>query len=146
MGGRGTRNWRSVLLKKMARKKKKTNHQWIIWMSFFDAICFLGTSAGAPTRDRNTSCIGFRLQNGRCFLVDCGEATQHTLLRRPDTCPISLSRIDGIFLTHLHGDHCFGIFGKNLDILLRLLILAFTSHTSAFTFRSVVDNGHGHSI
>lgn len=45
------------------------------------------------------------------FLVDVGEATQHRLIRDSDVSPIHIGQIDTIFLTHLHGDHCFGIFG-----------------------------------
>jgi len=40
-------------------------------------------------------------------LIDCGEATQHQLMRSN----AKMSHIDNILITHLHGDHCFGLFG-----------------------------------
>jgi ribonuclease Z len=71
-------------------------------------ITFLGTSAGVPTRSRNVSCVALRLpQRGEVWLFDCGEATQHQLLRSD----LKLSQIRRIFITHLHGDHLFGLTG-----------------------------------
>ena len=45
--------------------------------------------------------------HGRLFLVDCGEGTQVQLKRYG----ISSARLDNILISHLHGDHLFGIFG-----------------------------------
>jgi len=57
---------------------------------------------------RNNSSMAFTLNNGSIVLVDCGEGTQHQL----KVCTMTKSsKIDAIFLTHLHGDHCYGIFG-----------------------------------
>jgi len=57
---------------------------------------------------RNVSSMCITLDNGGILLVDCGEGTQHHL----KVCTMAKSsKIDVIFLTHLHGDHCFGIFG-----------------------------------
>lgn len=71
-------------------------------------ITFLGTSAGVPTRARNVSSVALRLpQRGETWLFDCGEATQHQLQRTP----IKISQITRIFITHLHGDHLFGLMG-----------------------------------
>jgi len=69
-------------------------------------LTFLGTSSGAPTMDRNVTGLALRI-DGRWDLFDCGEATQHQLLRTP----LSLSKLRRIFISHLHGDHCFGLFG-----------------------------------
>jgi len=69
-------------------------------------ITFLGTSAGTPTRQRNVS--GLVLERaGRQWLFDCGEGTQHRFLE----LPVSRGRLDRIFITHLHGDHVFGLPG-----------------------------------
>ncbi len=71
-------------------------------------ITFLGTSSGVPTRSRNVSSIALRLpQRAEVWLFDCGEATQHQLLR----CDVKISQIRRIFITHLHGDHIFGLMG-----------------------------------
>lgn len=71
-------------------------------------LIFLGTSAGVPTRNRNVSGTALTESSGRgWYLVDCGEATQHQLLRTP----LSLRMLRGCFITHVHGDHCFGLPG-----------------------------------
>lgn len=67
---------------------------------------FLGTSSGAPTNARNVTGLA-RSLGGRWDLFDCGEATQHQLLRTP----LSVARLHRVFISHLHGDHCFGLFG-----------------------------------
>jgi ribonuclease Z len=71
-------------------------------------ITFLGTSSGVPTRSRNVSSVTLRLtQRGEVWLFDCGEGTQHQLLRSH----IKTSQIRRIFITHMHGDHIFGLMG-----------------------------------
>ncbi|HZI19734.1 MAG TPA: ribonuclease Z [Pyrinomonadaceae bacterium] len=71
-------------------------------------MTFLGTSAGVPTRARNVSCVGLRLpQRGEVWLFDCGEGTQHQLLRSE----LNISQITRVFVTHLHGDHVYGLMG-----------------------------------
>lgn len=44
---------------------------------------------------------------GKMFLVDCGEGTQLSLRRSK----IGFTKISCVFITHLHGDHCFGLIG-----------------------------------
>lgn len=72
-------------------------------------ITFLGTGSGAPTRARNVSGTALHLpQRGEWWLFDCGEGTQHQILR---VSHVRLSQLTRIFLTHLHGDHLFGLPG-----------------------------------
>ncbi len=71
-------------------------------------ITFLGTSSGVPTRGRNVSSVGLKLpQRAEVWLFDCGEGTQHQLLRSE----LKSSQIRRIFVTHMHGDHIFGLMG-----------------------------------
>jgi ribonuclease Z len=71
-------------------------------------ITFLGTSSGVPTRKRNVSSIALRLpQRAEVWLLDCGEGTQQQVLRSE----IKISQISKIFITHMHGDHIFGLAG-----------------------------------
>lgn len=71
-------------------------------------ITFLGTSSGVPTRSRNVSSIALRLpQRAEVWLFDCGEGTQHQILRSD----IRASQISRIFVTHMHGDHIYGLMG-----------------------------------
>ena len=69
---------------------------------------FLGTSAGTPTRERNVSALAVCPDQPRDWmLVDCGEGTQHQILRSR----LRLPRLRHILITHLHGDHSFGLPG-----------------------------------
>ena len=71
-------------------------------------VTFLGTSSGVPTRGRNVSSVALRLpQRSELWLFDCGEGTQHQFLR----CDLRLSQLRRIFVTHMHGDHVFGLPG-----------------------------------
>lgn len=85
-----------------------------------EGITFLGTSAGTPTRTRNVTSIAVHLRTGRTLLIDCGEGTQHQLRRTTSaTSPAArIGKIDGIFVTHLHGDHVFGLPGLLASISL----------------------------
>lgn len=70
---------------------------------------FLGTGAGMPSKTRNTSALLVNLTaEGRGYwLFDCGEATQHQILHTS----LKPRKIEKIFITHLHGDHIFGLPG-----------------------------------
>jgi len=71
-------------------------------------LLFLGTSAGVPTKARNVSATAVIEASGsHWYLVDCGEGTQHRLLHTP----LSIRDLRAIFITHVHGDHCFGLPG-----------------------------------
>lgn len=68
---------------------------------------FLGTSAGTPTRARNVTGLALRTGARSWVLVDCGEGTQHRILRTG----YSLMSLTAVFITHIHGDHCYGLPG-----------------------------------
>ncbi|KAI8466762.1 MAG: beta-lactamase-like protein [Monoraphidium minutum] len=68
------------------------------------AVTWLGTSSGTPTRDRNISCTLLRTPRG-VFMVDCGEGSLAQLRKTG----LDAGHVDAIFVTHLHGDHCFGL-------------------------------------
>jgi ribonuclease Z len=71
-------------------------------------VTFLGTSSGVPTRGRNVSAVALRLpQRSELWLFDCGEGTQHQFLRSE----LRVSQLSRIFITHMHGDHVFGLPG-----------------------------------
>jgi len=71
-------------------------------------MTFLGTSSGTPTTNRNVSALALGVDNSKFwYLVDCGEGTQHRLLRTR----FSLSTLKLICITHVHGDHCYGLPG-----------------------------------
>ncbi len=90
-------------------------------------LTFLGTSAGVPTKQRNVTALaieclnphtsgvqqGSRQQNTQSkksrpwVLIDCGEGTQQQLLHTK----LSLHQLAAICITHVHGDHCYGLPG-----------------------------------
>lgn len=69
---------------------------------------FLGTSSGVPTLTRNVSALAIRNnKNKDWILVDAGEGTQH----RIQQAKLSLQSLVAICITHIHGDHCYGLVG-----------------------------------
>ncbi len=70
---------------------------------------FLGTGAGSPAKFRNVSSVALKLldEENAVWLFDVGEGTQHQILRTT----IRPRKVDKIFITHLHGDHIFGLPG-----------------------------------
>ena len=73
-------------------------------MSF--KLTVLGCSSAIPTKDNNPTAQLLNV-NERFFLIDCGEGTQMQLRKYK----INLQRINHIFISHLHGDHYFGLIG-----------------------------------
>lgn len=69
-------------------------------------VTVLGTSSASPTKTRFPSSQLVRLE-GDYFLIDCGEGTQHQLVR----LGLRMQRIRYILITHLHGDHFYGLPG-----------------------------------
>lgn len=71
-------------------------------------LIFLGTSAGAPTKSRNVSALAIKKADSKAwYLIDCGEGTQHQLLHTS----LALGHLRAVFITHIHGDHCYGLVG-----------------------------------
>uniref|UniRef100_UPI00358FB73A zinc phosphodiesterase ELAC protein 1 isoform X2 n=1 Tax=Myxine glutinosa TaxID=7769 RepID=UPI00358FB73A len=70
-------------------------------------IIVLGSGAAYPTVNRGASAYVVRAQDGLCWLFDCGEGTQTQLQR----CGLAPGRIKKVFISHLHGDHVFGLPG-----------------------------------
>lgn len=84
-------------------------------------LTFLGTSAGVPTKYRNVTALAVSIKNPFSakadksdnnknvpwILIDCGEGTQHQILHTP----LSLQQLRAICITHVHGDHCYGLPG-----------------------------------
>ena len=71
-------------------------------------LTFLGTGAGSPSMTRNVSSVGLQWpQRAALWLFDAGEGTQQQVLRSP----LKLSQLEQIYVTHLHGDHVFGLPG-----------------------------------
>ncbi|WP_264289632.1 ribonuclease Z [Duffyella gerundensis] len=71
-------------------------------------LTFLGTCAGTPSLQRNVTAIALTFsQRGDTWLFDCGEATQHQYMRSA----LKPGKLEKIFITHLHGDHVFGLPG-----------------------------------
>jgi len=69
-------------------------------------VTILGTSSAIPTASRFTSAHVLNAYE-HFFLIDCGEGVQMQLRKYR----IKFSRIDHIFISHLHGDHYLGLFG-----------------------------------
>ena len=70
------------------------------------AVTILGNNSALPAYDRHPTAQVVTLED-QLFLVDCGEGTQMQLARYK----IRRSRINHIFISHLHGDHYFGLIG-----------------------------------
>ena len=99
-------------------------------------VTFLGTAGAIPTTGRNPSAV-FVAREGEELLFDCGEGTQRQMMRFGTG--FSLSHL---FVTHLHGDHVFGIPGllQTMDFNERAAPLAIhTPHGTRRGIKSLVN-------
>src|ERR1700712_2577568 len=69
-------------------------------------VTILGSSSATPIFNRNPTSQALNI-NDRLYLIDCGEGTQQQMLR----FDVKASKIDHIFISHLHGDHYLGLVG-----------------------------------
>ena len=70
------------------------------------ALTILGNNSAIPAWDRNPTAHVLQSPE-EAYLIDCGEGTQHQMSKYK----IRRSRINHIFISHLHGDHYFGLIG-----------------------------------
>ena len=70
------------------------------------SVTILGCGSATPSPKHYTSSQVVDIR-GKLFMVDCGEGTQIQLRRSR----VAFARINHIFISHLHGDHCFGLLG-----------------------------------
>lgn len=75
-------------------------------MSVNLSVTFLGTGASWPTAERGLSAIAVK-RGGEILLWDCGEGTQ----RQFQKSGLSYQQVTQVWLSHYHGDHCYGLPG-----------------------------------
>lgn len=87
----------------------------------------LGSGSALPTRFHNQPSQVLTVRE-KSFMIDCGEGTQRQLL----ASRVKISRLNNIFISHLHGDHCFGLIGliSSLGMFNRTADLFIHSHPS----------------
>ena len=69
-------------------------------------VYILGCGSALPTPKHMASSQVVEIR-GKQFLVDCGEVTQLQIRRSR----INFNKIQAVFISHIHGDHCFGLIG-----------------------------------
>ena len=93
----------------------------------------LGTASALPTTERYPSAQVLDV-HGRLFMIDCGEGTQMRMRK----AGLSFLKIEHICISHIHGDHLFGLFG----LLSTMSMLGRSSQLNIYapaTFRPVLD-------
>lgn len=93
------------------------------------SLTILGSSSALPVSGRFPTAQLLNIQE-RFFLIDCGEGTQMQL--RKYKC--RLGKIDRLFISHLHGDHVFGLFGllSTFQLLGRKKIFTIYAHKEIY--------------
>ena len=81
-------------------------------------LTILGSCSAYPTLDRFTTSQILEI-NGKSFLIDCGEGAQIQLRKNK----IKFNSIEDILISHLHGDHFFGLPGLILTFNMTFLVL-----------------------
>ena len=71
-----------------------------------DSVTILGSGSAIPTFQNSPSGQLLTL-NDKSFLIDCGEGVQLTMRQMG----LKTARLYSVFISHLHGDHCFGLIG-----------------------------------
>ena len=71
-------------------------------------LVFVGTNSGIPSLERNQNAAVVVFEQNQMALLDCGEGTQMNLMK---SNKVRHMNIRYIFITHLHGDHCYGLPG-----------------------------------
>ena len=84
----------------------RTNSQRVSSSPNIFKVTMLGTASAMPVRDRTQSAQALQV-HGRLFLIDCGEGTQYKMVQYR----VPMMKLDSVFISHIHGDHVFGIFG-----------------------------------
>ncbi|MDR3246145.1 MAG: ribonuclease Z [Prevotellaceae bacterium] len=99
------------------------------------SLTVLGSSSALPTENRFPTAHVLNVHE-RFFLIDCGEGTQIQLKRFGN---IKYSKLNNIFISHLHGDHIFGLFGliSSLDLMGRTADLNIYAHID---LKEILDN------
>ena len=69
-------------------------------------VHILGCGSALPTLKHSASAQMIEMR-GKCFMMDCGEGAQMQFRRTH----VHFAKINAIFISHLHGDHCFGLLG-----------------------------------
>ncbi|MBP5458509.1 MAG: ribonuclease Z [Paludibacteraceae bacterium] len=93
----------------------------------------LGSGSALPTKSHAQPSQVLSVRD-KSFMIDCGEGTQRQML----ASKVRLSRLNNIFISHLHGDHCFGLIGliSTLGMFNRTADLYIHSHPS---FQSIIE-------
>jgi ribonuclease Z len=99
------------------------------------SLTVLGSSSALPTEDRFPTAHVLNVHE-RFFMIDCGEGAQIQLKRFGN---VKYSKLNDIFITHLHGDHIFGLFGliSSLDLMGRSDDLNIYAHSD---LKAILDN------